>query len=81
MEHDHAYKLLFAHPELVADLLLDFVREPWVDALDLTTLERLSASFVSSELREREGDVIWRVRVGEDWLYVYLLIERAASPA
>jgi predicted transposase YdaD len=79
MEHDHAYKLLFAHPELVADLLLDFVREPWVDALDLATLDRVSASFVSSELRERESDVIWRVRAGEDWLYVYLLIEFQSS--
>jgi len=75
MEHDHAYRLLFSRPELVADLLRDFVREPWVAALDLETLDRVGASFVSSELREREGDVIWRVRAGEDWLYVYLLIE------
>jgi len=36
MDHDHAYKRLFAGPELVADLLRDFIREPWVQALDCT---------------------------------------------
>jgi hypothetical protein len=30
MEHDHAYKLLLLRPELIADLLRDFVGEPWV---------------------------------------------------
>ena len=75
MEHDNAYKLLFSRPELVADLLRDFVREPWVEALDLTTLDRVSASFVSTDLRDRESDVIWRVRTADGWLYVYLLIE------
>jgi len=43
MEHDNAYKLLFSRSELVADLLRDFVRQPWVEALDLTTLDRVSA--------------------------------------
>jgi predicted transposase/invertase (TIGR01784 family) len=26
-------------------------------------------------LRDREDDIIWRIRWGEDWLYVYLLLE------
>ncbi len=75
MDHDHSYKLLFSHPEMVADLLRGFVREDWVAALDFTTLEKISGSYVSDDLREREDDVIWRVRWGEDWLYVYLLLE------
>ena len=74
-DHDHSYKLLFSHAELVADLLGGFVHEPWVEQLDLTTLERVSGSYVSDDLREREDDLIWRVRWGEGWLYVYLLLE------
>ncbi len=27
MDHDQSYKLLFSHPEMVADLLRGFVRE------------------------------------------------------
>ena len=75
-EHDNGYKRLFSHPEMVADLLRGFVREDWVHDLDFSTLERVSGSYVTPELRSRESDVVWRVRWGRDrWLYVYLLIE------
>ncbi|MEI7990389.1 MAG: Rpn family recombination-promoting nuclease/putative transposase [Chloroflexota bacterium] len=43
------------------------------------TLECVNASFVSDDLREREDDRIWRMRLkdrSEDkWLYVYILLE------
>ena len=75
-EHDNGYKRLFSHPEMVADLLRGFVREEWVHDLDFSTLERVSGSYVTPELRSRESDVVWRVRWERDrWLYVYLLIE------
>ena len=75
MDHDHSYKLLFSHPEMVADLLRGFVHEPWVGGLDFASLEKVSGSYVTDDLREREDDIIWRVRWGQDWLYVYLLQE------
>jgi hypothetical protein len=37
-DHDNSYKLLFSHPEMVRDLLLGFVNEPWLAELDLKTL-------------------------------------------
>jgi flagellar biosynthesis/type III secretory pathway protein FliH len=75
MDHDHSYKLLFSHPEMVADLLRGFVREEWVQKLDFSSLERVIGSYVADDLREREDDVIWRVSFEGEWLYVYLLIE------
>lgn len=75
MDHDHAYKLLFSHAELVADLVRGFVHEDWVRHLDFATLEKVNGSYVVDDLREREDDVIWRARFGVDWLYVYLLLE------
>ena len=60
---------------MVADLLKGFVHEAWMAELDFTTLEKVSGSFVSDDLRDREDDIIWRVRWDEGWLYVYLLIE------
>lgn len=75
-EHDTGYKRLFSHPEMVADLLRGFVHEEWVRDLDFSTLERVSGSYVTPELRSHESDVVWRVRWERDrWLYVYLLIE------
>lgn len=74
--HDHGYKLLFSHAPLVGDLLRGFVGEDWVQHVDFDTLERVGGGFVSDDLRERESDVIWRVRLGkEGWIYVYLLLE------
>lgn len=60
---------------MVADLLRGFVREDWVQRLDFDSLEKVSGTYVADDLREREDDVIWRVRWGQDWLYIYLLIE------
>ena len=74
-EHDQSYKLLFSHREMVADLVRGFVREDWVAGLDFDTLERVREISVSHDLREREDDIIWRLRWGERWLYVYLLLE------
>jgi predicted transposase YdaD len=75
MEHDASYKLLISHSRMVEDLLRGFINEPWVQEVDFTTLERVSGSYVSDDLRDREDDIIWRVRRGSDWLYVYLLLE------
>ena len=81
--HDHSYKHLFSHPEMVADLLRGYVREPWVEQLDFTTLTRVNDGYVSDDLREREDDIVWRIRwQGDDqrWLYVYLLLEFQSRP-
>ncbi|MCE8038906.1 Rpn family recombination-promoting nuclease/putative transposase [Halomonas sp. MCCC 1A11062] len=73
--HDNSYKLLFSHQRMVRDLLTGFVHEKWVEELDLDSLEKASGSYVTDELRDRESDIVWRVRWGDTWLYVYLLIE------
>ncbi|MCI5146516.1 MAG: transposase, partial [Candidatus Electrothrix sp. AR3] len=73
--HDNSYKMLFSHARMIEDLLCGFVKEDWVEKLDFSTLEKVSGSHVSDDLRDREDDVIWRVKWGGKWLYVYLLIE------
>ncbi|MCP4700289.1 MAG: Rpn family recombination-promoting nuclease/putative transposase, partial [Gammaproteobacteria bacterium] len=52
-----------------------FVHESWVKELDFSTLETFKDSFVSDDFRSRHDDIIWRVRRGDSWLYVYLLLE------
>lgn len=73
--HDSSYKLLFSEPEIIIDLLQGFVHEPWVKELDFSTLEKVSGSYITDDLRSREDDVIWRVKYQQSWIYVYLLIE------
>ena len=78
-KHDQSYKRLFSHPKMVEDLLQGFVHEDWIAQVDFTTLEVFKDSFVSNNLIERHDDIIWRVRWGESWLYVYLLLEFQSS--
>jgi len=73
--HDHSYKQLFAHGEMVRDLLTGFVREEWVQSLDLASLETVKGSYVTDDFRDREDDIVWRVRWADGWCYVYILIE------
>ncbi|WPL15270.1 putative transposase [Thiorhodovibrio winogradskyi] len=73
--HDSGYKLLYGHAAMVRDLLTGFVPGDWVHRLDLSTLERCSGSYVTDDLRDRADDLIWRLRWGQDWLYLYLLLE------
>ena len=77
--HDNAYKNIFSHPQVVADLLTGFVAQEWVHAVDLTTLDKCNGSYVSDDLRDRQDDIVWRVRRGDEVAYVYLLLEFQSS--
>ncbi|MBF0311652.1 MAG: Rpn family recombination-promoting nuclease/putative transposase [Magnetococcales bacterium] len=79
LDNDSSYKLLFSHPEMVRDLILGFVQGAWVSRLDFSTLEKVNGLFVGDEFRDREDDVIWRLRFGDVWLYVYILLEFQSS--
>jgi len=72
-DHDHSYKLLFAHPRMVRELLETFVGGDWLAQVDFDTLERVSDAYISDDLRARADDIVWRVRCGSR--HVYLLIE------
>jgi predicted transposase YdaD len=73
--HDSGYKRLFSHPEMIRDLLVGFVHEPWIADLDFASLETYRGEFIDDRLQQRRNDVIWRLRLGPDWFYVYVLLE------
>ena len=77
--HDAAYKLLYSHRRMVADLLRGFLPGGAWPGFDFDTLEPLSASHVGRELARREGDLMWRLRAraatDDGWVYVLVLLE------
>ena len=74
--HDPAYKQLFGRPRMVRDLLEGFAARGWSGSLDFGTLEPLPASYVSRDLQQRYGDLVWRLRFADErWLYLLLLLE------
>lgn len=77
--HDLGYKFLFAHPELVRELVADFTDFSALGALDASAFERVNPSYVSDRFSERHDDIVWRVKLGEQWLYIYILLEFQAG--
>ncbi len=77
--HDSSYKFLFSTPELVRDLIIGFVPDEWLHGLDYATLEKIPGSYITEDLSSRADDVVWRVKVGGEWVYLYLLIEFQSS--
>jgi hypothetical protein len=57
--HDSDYKLLFSHPQMVRDLLRDWVPGKWADEADFSSLEKVNASYVSEDQRQRHEDMVW----------------------
>ena len=72
---DPAYKRLFSCPDMVRDLLEGFAARGWSGALDFDELTPLSADYVSEDLQRRHGDLVWKVRFRDRWLYLMLLLE------
>ena len=64
--HDRSRRLLYTHPRTVRDLLRGFAPAPWVEELDLTSLERVPSDHLSAmlpgEFEDRTNDVLWKVR-------------------
>lgn len=72
---DSLYRQLFAYPEIVRDLLAGFLPADWARSLDVSMLERVNASYASDRGKQRHQDMVWRARVGGEWVYVYILLE------
>ncbi|MBW8028212.1 MAG: transposase, partial [Ferrovum sp.] len=75
LDHDSSYKYLFSAPEMVRDLIMGFVPDEWLHSLDYTTLERVDGSYITEDFKSRADDIVWRIKVGGEWAYLYLLIE------
>ena len=78
--HDTGYKALFSLPELVQQLIEGFVTPDIAQLLDFSTLELVAGSFVTPAMQSREEDVVWRVKMADTTLYLYLLLEFQSTP-
>ena len=77
---DEFYKIVFAFPRMVRDLVRGFLPTQWTDGLDLDRLELLPTAYVSDSWHKRYGDRVWKVpyREGTDHppgAYAVLMLE------
>ncbi len=74
--HDASYRQLFSNPLLVRSLFEGILNEPWMNLLDWDSLQPLPTDFVTDKLRQRQGDLAWRIRRRDNVdLYMLLMLE------
>ncbi len=56
-----------------------FIPDDWLHGLYYSTLEKVPGSYISEDFKQREDDIVWLVKVGGDWVYLYLLLEFQSS--
>ena len=84
--HDASYKLLLAHRELMTDLGQGYLHTALTGEIDWDSLELVSTEHVTSELRLRTNDLVWRLRrrsadgEGVEWVYIFAVLEFQSSP-
>jgi len=47
---------------------MGFIPDDWLQSLDYSTLEKVSGSYISEDFKQREDDIVWRVKVGGAWV-------------
>ena len=75
MLHDENYKPLFASKLMVEHLLRACLPDDLLAAADFSELGKLPTEYVSDELLKRHGDTVWRLPLGEHWVYLLILLE------
>ncbi len=73
--YDKAYKILLSNRAMFATLLHHFVPGDWVKKLDIDTLIRVDKSYVLSDYKEKEADLVYRAQLNGQEFYFYVLLE------
>ena len=81
--YDIAYKDLFTHPKIIADLLKGFInQEQLPNDLDFSTLKPLPNEYISAKYQKRFSDIVWSVNYkGEPFYFIiHLELQSRISP-
>ncbi|WP_275983440.1 Rpn family recombination-promoting nuclease/putative transposase [Paenibacillus hamazuiensis] len=73
--HDSSYRYLLSSKKLFMELLRSFVSQGWVKQVDESSIEEINHSFVLSDFRRKEADLVYKVRLNERDVIFYLLVE------
>jgi predicted transposase YdaD len=79
-DHDSSYRRLFAHPELVCELLAACLPFAWASKLNAEGCRRVNASYASDGGQQRHDDMVWRVQSVGGPAELYVLLEFQSRP-
>jgi len=73
--HDTSFRFLLSSKQLFVELLRSFVRKGWVNDVDAAGIEEIPHSFVLSDFKRKEADLVYRVKLNGQEVVFFLLME------
>ncbi len=77
--HDKGYKDILSNKKYFLDLLRSFVHQDWVKDIDENEVEMLNNNFVDDDFKEKETDIIYKLKIDGVEVYFYCLLELQSS--
>ena len=78
--HDLFFREVMAQPEVISDLLANYLPADVAPLINTTSAELIPGTFVDEKLREHRSDLIFRVRMTNgEAAYVYIILEHKSS--
>ncbi|WML33571.1 Rpn family recombination-promoting nuclease/putative transposase [Clostridium sp. OS1-26] len=74
-EHDVGYKYIFSHKPTFIELLRSFVKTDWANSINEKDLVLLDKSYILSDFKEEESDIVYRVNIEDEEVIFYVLLE------
>lgn len=73
--NDKGYKRMFSKKKNFLHFLHKYIALPWVSAITEDDLELIDKSFIDDDFRERESDIIYRVKNKDFEAVFYMILE------
>jgi len=73
--HDKGYKRILSQKKQFLSLLKDYIREPWMQSLTEDNLELVEGSFIPSDFKDKEADIVYKLNINGKDVIVYCLLE------
>jgi len=73
--NDKGYKFLLSSKQVFLELLRCFVKKGWVNQIDEQSLTRIDKSYILSDFREKEADLVYQVKIQGQEVIFFLLLE------
>ena len=73
--YNKGYRQLLANKKTFLELLQTFVREGWVWEIEESGLTLVDKSYVLQDFSDKEADIVYRLRLRENEVIFYVLLE------
>jgi len=74
-KHDKGYKYLLSVKKVFVQLLKSFVNQGWVSKIEADDVEKIDKSFILKDFREKEADLVYKVKLDDKEVFFYILLE------